>query len=500
MNKTKIFALSCAAMLAIGASAKTVTMSKATLLDKIKGGWAGQTIGCAFGGPTEFKYNGRIIPDDTKIVWDDTRVKYYYDTFPGLYDDLYMDLTFVDVFEKKGLDAPISDFSHAFANAEYQLWHANQSARYNILNGVDAPASGHWKNNPHADDIDFQIEADYAGLMSPGMPRAAAHYSDAIGHIMCYGDGWYGGVYVATMYSLAFISNDVNYIVTEALKAIPAQSTFYQCISATIAACKANKDWRTTWKQIQEKYGETDLCPDGVYQAFNIDAKINSAYVVMGLLYGNGDYSKTLDISTRCGQDSDCNPSTAGGILGAMLGYSNIPDYWKNSLKSVEDIPFKYTDISLNKAYELGMKHALQVIAKNGGKVAGNKVKIKTQSIQTVRLEQSFEGLVPAVKRGLGNKPIDKVAPFKFNGCGIVIRGSFTSDDPNYVGLVEVTIDGKKMPVMKLPGGYHGRSNDIYWNYDLEDGEHTISLKRLNPQDNVKSNVYSYIAFKKKSK
>ena len=63
-----------------------------------------------------------------------------------------------------------------------------------------------------------------------------------------------------------------------------------------------------------------------------------------------------------------------------------------------------------------------------------------------------------------------------------------------------MTIDGKKMPVMKLPGGYHGRSNDIYWNYDLEDGEHTISLKRLNPQDNVKSNVYSYIAFKKKDK
>ena len=47
MNKTKIFALSCAAMLAIGASAKTVTMSKATLLDKIKGGWAGQKIGRA---------------------------------------------------------------------------------------------------------------------------------------------------------------------------------------------------------------------------------------------------------------------------------------------------------------------------------------------------------------------------------------------------------------------------------------------------------------------
>ena len=57
-------------------------------------------------------------------------------------------------------------------------------------------------------------------------------------------------------------------------------------------------------------------------------APANVAFVVLGLLYGKGDFGRTIDISTRCGQDSDCNPSTAGGILGTMLGYSNIPDYW----------------------------------------------------------------------------------------------------------------------------------------------------------------------------
>ena len=119
MKTLKVCTLAFSSLLAVAASAKTVTMTRATLQDKIKGGWAGQTIGCAFGGPTEFKYNGKIIPDETKIVWDDTRVKHYYDTFPGLYDDIYMDLTFVEVFEKKGLDAPISEFAHAFANAKY---------------------------------------------------------------------------------------------------------------------------------------------------------------------------------------------------------------------------------------------------------------------------------------------------------------------------------------------------------------------------------------------
>ena len=68
--------------------------------------------------------------------------------------------------------------------------------RYNIFHGIAAPKSGHWINNPHADCIDYQIESDFAGLMCPGMPNTASQISDKIGHIMNYGDGWYGGVYM----------------------------------------------------------------------------------------------------------------------------------------------------------------------------------------------------------------------------------------------------------------------------------------------------------------
>jgi hypothetical protein len=153
------------------------------------------------------------------------------------------------------LDAPAKDFAIAFANAEYMLWHANQAARYNILNGIMPPESGHWLNNPHADDIDYQIEADFSGLMNPGMPNSAAEVGDKIGHIMNYGDGWYGGVYVGAMYSLAFVSNDVNYVVNEALKVIPKQSKYYKVISDVIKWHKKNpKDWKTTWFKVQEKW------------------------------------------------------------------------------------------------------------------------------------------------------------------------------------------------------------------------------------------------------
>jgi len=149
-------------------------------------------------------------------------------------------------------------------------------------------------------------------LMSPGMPNTASEISDKIGHIMNYGDGWYGGVYVGAMYTLAFLSDDIEFVVTEALKTIPEQSLFYQCMNDVIG-------WHREF-------------PD----------------------------------------DSDCNPASAGGILGAIIGYDRIPDYWMKNLKEVEDMNFAYTDISLNKTYRMSFNQALQVIERGGGKVDGS--------------------------------------------------------------------------------------------------------------------------------
>ncbi|HBO74159.1 MAG TPA: hypothetical protein DD653_05660, partial [Marinilabiliales bacterium] len=194
-----------------------VKLSTLALKDKIKGGWAGQTIGCTFGGPTEFKFKGTLIQDYQPLVWYDDYIKETFELDPGLYDDVYMDLTFVEVLERIGPDAPADSFAVSFANDDYKLWHANQAARYNILNGIMPPASGHWMNNPHADDIDFQIEADFAGMMSPGMINSASEICDRTGHIMNYGDGWYGGVFMAAMYATAFISDDINFIIAQGL-------------------------------------------------------------------------------------------------------------------------------------------------------------------------------------------------------------------------------------------------------------------------------------------
>ncbi len=462
---------------------KTITISKDVLKDKIKGGWAGQTIGVTFGGPYEFRFQGTFIGDYQPLVWNDSLVKHNMLYNAGLYDDLYMDLTFVDVFEKYGLNAPVDSFANAFANAGYMLWHANQAGRYNILNGIKAPQSGAWQNNPHADCIDYQIESDFSGLMSPAMPNTASEISDNIGHIMNYGDGWYGGVFVGAMYALSFTSTDINYVVNEGLKTIPVQSEFYQCIHDVIEwHNKYPTDWKQTWLGVQQKWANDIGCPEGVFLPFNIDAKVNAAYVVMGLLYGGGDFTKSLEIATRCGQDADCNPSTVGGILGAVLGYDNIPAYWKRSLKQAEDIDFKYTTMSLNDVYEIGYKQALENIKRNGGKVNDNNVIIPQQQPVAVRFEKSFDGQYPVammpVKWNDGNNELS----FDFDGIGFVIKGDASQWDSKstYVFDTELYLDGKLIETPELPVSYTTRRYDLAWKYQLPKGKHSVRLKILN--------------------
>jgi len=469
-----------------GAGPKTA-LTRTELLNKIKGGWAGQVIGCTFGGPTEFRYPGAMILDYQTIPWDETIIARRFERSPGLYDDVYMDLTFVEVMAREGIDAPAAKHAQAFARAGYPLWHANQAARYNVLNGLLPPDSGHWTNSPHADDIDFQIEADFAGLMSPGMVNAAAEISDRVGHIMNYGDGWYGGVYVAAMYSLAFVSDDVEYIVTEALKALPPQSSFARCIADVIASYRAAPDdWKAAWLAVERTWAQDVGCPDFVFHPGNIDARVNGAYVVIGLLYGNGDFGRTIEIATRCGQDSDCNPASAGGILGTMRGYDGIPAVWRDPLKAIEDKPFPYTSMSLNKVYETGLAQALEAIRANGGSVEGESVRLPEDPIRPVRFEASFPGCHPVERRRLGAR-LETSVEFGFEGTGFVLTGgpSRMVDDRSdpYVYEVEIRLDDRAPAVIAMPVDELVRRLEIAWDFRLAAGRHTLKLTLLNPRD-----------------
>ncbi len=482
-----------------GASGTGRELTRAVLLDKIKGGWAGQVIGCTFGGPTEFHYPGAMIADYVPIPWDGTIIARTFERSPGLYDDVYMDLTFVEVMAREGIDAPAARHAQAFAHAAYPLWHANQAARSNILTGLLPPDSGNWTNSPHADDIDFQIEADFAGLMSPGMVNAGAAVADRVGHIMNYGDGWYGGVYIAAMYSLAFVRTDIREVVEEALQVLPAQSSFAKCVADVIACYKTDpNDWRKAWLAVERNWAEDRGCPDFVFEPGNIDARVNGAYVVIGLLYGHGVYGRTLEIAARCGQDSDCNPASAGGILGTLLGYGKIPAYWKDPLRAIEDRPFPYTEMSLNKVYETSLNQALEMVRTNGGTVEGEAVRLPVDPVRPVWLEASFPGLFPVERRRLGSG-LTASTEIAFEGTGFVLTGGpskMVSDgsDP-YVYEIEMRIDDRPATLVRMPVEERERRLEIGWAYDLAAGRHTVRLELRNPRPGEEIRVEDLIVY-----
>lgn len=330
------------------------------LKDKIMGGWVGQGVGVQYGAPYEFKYCGKMVDCEMR-PWTPERLEGSLGQ-----DDLYVDMTFVATLEAYGPDVTFEQAGHAFGSTLYRLWHANNQARENIRNGIMPPMSGHPKNNIHADDIGFQIESDGLGMVCPGLPQMSNDLCDVFGHIMCYGDGVYGGMWVAAMYTQAFFETDPAKILAAGLKAIPPQSKFAQCISDVVKwHAQYPDDWTQTWQQIEDNYQDNIDCT--ARGAFNIDARVNAAYVATGMLYGGGDMAKTLEIATRCGQDADCNPSTACGILGCSMGLSNMEEQYRSHLPKLAGRKFSHTNYSYDTVTDACLKIARQTIEKAGG-------------------------------------------------------------------------------------------------------------------------------------
>jgi len=361
-------------------------ISPETLKDKIAGGWAGKMIGVTYGAPTEFRAQGKIyskpitwVPSDVKgSIWQ---------------DDIYVQLTFLMSMDKYGMDAPAKKFQEMFARAGYPLWHANMQARKNYYDSIFAPQSGNPVNNIHADDIDFQIEADYIGFMCPGMPQTATGIAWKIGHIMNYGDGVYGGIFVSALYSWAYFEDNIPDIINRALQSIPSESDYYKIINDVITLHNHYPDnWESAWKELWAKWGYDHICGAGT--SFNIDARLNGAFIVLGLLYGDGDPDRTLEITTRCGQDSDCNPSNAMAVLGVIKGFSGLPDEMQKAVSAIGDSIFINTTYSYNTAVRNTYRYATDLIAKNGGSVDDNSISVMTQPPEPPALEISFPGLI----------------------------------------------------------------------------------------------------------
>ena len=474
------------------------TIKADVLKDKIAGGWAGKMIGVTYGAPTEFRAQAKIYSDSIKWKPSDVKGSIWQ-------DDIYVQLTFMMTMDQYGIDAPAKKFQEMFAKAGYHLWHANVQARKNYYDSIFAPESGRPDYNFHADDIDFQIESDYIGFMSPGMPQTAAKIADKIGHIMNYGDGVYGGIFVAALYSQAFFSSDIPGIIDYALKSIPAESDYYKIVKDVILLhLNYPNDWQAAWKELEDKWDNVDIC--GAGSTFNIDAKLNGAYIVMGLLYGEGDPLKTMEISTRCGQDSDCNPSNAMAVLGVIKGFKNLPAEFTKGVIEYKDSTFINTNYSFNKAVDNTYNYALSLIEKGSGVILGKNIKIKVQEPVAPALEVSFPNVVLDKKvtvfekdswkfKGTwqtitrnsrtGNEIVNvsqcaekkgDVVEFTFDGTGVSLTGTWNKEG----GKADIYIDDKFDRTIDTYFNYNKQqygNTSIWHKFNLAPGTHKVRLE-----------------------
>lgn len=478
------------ATLAAAAATPTRTLSRAALLDKIRGAWAGQMVGVVYGAPIEFKSMGKIYEGEIKPSALNTAIGQ---------DDLYVEMTFARVMDTVGLEATTADYGAAFKDSRYELWHANAGARRNLNRGIPAPLSGGARYSVHADDIDFQIESDFIGIMCPGLPQVANRYADRVGRVMNSGDGLYGGMFVGGMYAAAYFETDPRRVVEAGLDGIPAGSAYAALLRDLLAwSAEEPADWRKVWQRIEAKWDRDDACPDGAFRPFNIDAKLNGAYIAFGLLYGHGDWAQTMEIATRCGQDADCNPSSATGVLGAILGYGKLPEKYKLELALMADTKFSFTAYSFNDIVQSTEARALAVIRQAGGTVSATEVVIPEQAPQAPPLEVSGFGVPVKVwwvqdpawtwqgnwTEKEGSIWSDKIriretegpgaeATLAFDGTGIALVGDLSPAG----GRADIYLDGVKSDLLAdahiLPKTH---DNDLWRMFGLRPGPHTLRL------------------------
>ena len=341
-----------------------IRLDKAKVADKIAGSWIGQMAGVTWSAPTEFHYTGSIIPESAVPVWTNETVN---DAFGQ--DDLYVEIPFLQAIYENGFDCSLETIANYFRDSKFGLAHANYQGRKNLRDGIEPRLCGHYLYNYHADDIDWQIESDYLGNIYPGLVNEAAEKAFEIGHIMNYGDGVYGGVFVAAMHAEAYVTDDLMKVIRAGMEVIPEGTKFRQVLDDVMADYDEGMLWEECWQDIQTKYGTTDKCPEFSGPA-NIDAKINAAYILIGLLWGEGDFENSVKIAMRCGQDSDCNPSSVAGVLGTLYGLSGIPEKYYSALSYTTQ--FAYTDWTVRQCIDRSQKLAEDVIKAFGGQVDGD--------------------------------------------------------------------------------------------------------------------------------
>lgn len=198
------------------------------------------------------------------------------------------------------------------------------TAYLNLLHGIDAPASGSMALNGAAvaEQIGGQIFIDTWGLVNPCDERKAARFAQKMASVTHDGNGVYGGMFVAACVSAAFNTQSAEEIIQKGLSVIPADCEYARVTRDVIAFHQEHPaDWRECFRFVKDNYGY-DRYPGACHII------PNAAVIILSLLYGENDFSRSINIANMCGWDTDCNVANVGCILGVMVGLEGIDPMW----------------------------------------------------------------------------------------------------------------------------------------------------------------------------
>ena len=274
----------------------------------------GKTMGCwlgkAVGGTLGMPYEGMDGPFDLD----------FYDPVPtGMVpnDDLDLQVVWACLLDRQ--DNPQVSrtlFSKAWENHIGFPWDEYGACIRNLREGIEPPLSGSY-DNWFINGMGAAIRSEIWACLAPGNPALAAAYAYEDACLDHAEQGLWAEVWLAAMQSAAFVETDIRKIIQIGFEHIPADAEIRSAIEDTFQWWEVSKDWKKVRFQILEKYGHENFT----------NVTENMAFILLALLEGNGDFSRSICTATNCGKDTDCTAATVGALLG-ILDPEGIDEKW----------------------------------------------------------------------------------------------------------------------------------------------------------------------------
>ena len=294
--------------------------------DKVHAAWLGQIIGNIYGLSYEFRFIDEAGPDDFPygFGWSLERVEEVDGAFSD--DDTDIEYMYLLQMERHGVEPTYEQLAAAWKHhVRDRVWVANRNALTLMHAGYLPPITGSRDYNPNWFQIDPQLVNEIWAVTAPGMVDYATGKSEWAARITSDGFGVEPTVHYAAMYSAAFFETDIHRLVDIGTAALPDGSRF---ASAVEHMKKLHRQYPDDWQAARRElathyYGEFDY-NRGAWPA--VDAVLNGAAGILALLYGEGEFQKTLDMASALGFDADNQAATMVGLLGIVHGTAAIPE------------------------------------------------------------------------------------------------------------------------------------------------------------------------------